>query len=105
MEIGYILYSLTQRTGSTPRSLTLRRLTQPLPACSVVNYTDGQVGQYTADRAGRGWVSLLNVRRRAGGRGLSSVRSQSDTSIYSNWSDLSLASQLGRKRKVQMRER
>ena len=34
---------------------------QPLPACSVGSYTDGQVVQYTADRARRGWVSQMFV--------------------------------------------
>ena len=49
--------------GQHPRRLTLRRLTQPLIACSVGSYTDGQVVQYAADRAGRGWVRRLNVRQ------------------------------------------
>ena len=65
--------------GQHPRRLTLRRLTQPLIACSVGSYTDGQVVQYAADRAGRGWVRRLNVRQGGG-----AVCAQSDIqNIYS----------------------
>ena len=48
--------SLVERTATTHR-LTKSQLTQPLTACSVGSYTDGQVLQYTAGREGRGWVS------------------------------------------------
>ena len=48
---------------ATSHRLQLEGLTQPLPACSVGSYTDGQAVQYTADRAGRGWVSQMFVRR------------------------------------------
>ena len=48
--------SLVEGTAISHR-LSIIWLTQPLPACSVGSYTDGQVVQYTADRAGRGWVS------------------------------------------------
>ena len=61
---------------ATPHCLKKSQLTQPLPACSVGSYTDGQVVLYTADRAGRGWVSWLFVRRWG-----AAVRSTSD--IYS----------------------
>ena len=48
--------SLVERTA-TPHRLTTSQLTQPLPTCSVGSYTDRQVVQCTADRAGRGSVS------------------------------------------------
>ena len=54
--------SLVEGTATSHR-LQLEGLTQPLPACSVGSYTDGQVVQYTADRAGRGWVSQIFVCR------------------------------------------
>ena len=52
----YVHISLVEGTAISHR-LSIIWLTQPLPACSVGSYTDGQVVQYTADRAGRGWVS------------------------------------------------
>ena len=64
--------SLLERTA-IPYRLTKSQLTQPLPDCSVGSYTDGQVVQYTAHRAGRGWASWLFVRR-----GGVAVRSTSD---------------------------
>ena len=45
-----------------PRHLKLSCLTQPLPACSVGNYTGRQVVQYIYYRAGRGWVRQLYLR-------------------------------------------
>ena len=44
---------ITRRTDSNPHRLTKSQLTQPLPPALL----DGKVVQYTADRAGRGWVS------------------------------------------------
>ena len=45
---------------ATPHRLQLEGLSQPLSACSVGSYTDGQVVPYTADRAERGWESPSN---------------------------------------------
>ena len=50
VKCGYKEYiSLVERTATT-HCLTKSQLTQPLTGCSVGNYTDGQVVQYTADR-------------------------------------------------------
>ena len=58
----YTRISLLERTA-TP--IVLQKVNSPnlFPPCSVGSYTDGQVVQYTADRAGKGLVSLLFVRR------------------------------------------
>ena len=63
--------------GQHPHRLQLEGLSQPLSACSVGSYTDGQVVQYIYwDRAERGWESPSNWRRWGG-----AVCSKSD--IYS----------------------
>ena len=50
----------SDRRDSTRHRLTKMWLTQPLPPHAL---WDEQVVQYTADRAGRGWVSLIFGRR------------------------------------------
>ena len=59
-----------------PLRLPEKGLSQPLSACTDSSYTDGQVVQYTADIAERGWESAFHGRRRG-----AAVHSKSD--IYS----------------------
>ena len=75
MFLKYVIY-ITLSLDSLPLRLKEEALSQPLSACNDGSYTDGQVVQYTADRAERGWESASHGRRRG-----EAVRSKSD--IYS----------------------
>ena len=57
-ESGVQRIYITLRTDSPPPPrLPEEGLSQPLSACTDGSYTDGQVVQYTADSAERGWES------------------------------------------------
>ena len=77
----YISY--WERTGTAhPLCLTLRHLTQPLSACSVGSYTDGQVVQHTAQ------CPVPSAHRADGGNRLGEEVSQCKTTIgklYPDW--------------------
>ena len=74
-----VCISLLEQTAP-PLCLPEEGLSQPLSACTDGSYTDGQVVQYTADRAERGWAvgGVLSMEDEGVG---GAVRSKSD--IYS----------------------
>ena len=66
MVVIKVYTSLLERTVP-PLHRPWEALSQPLSACSVGSYIDGQVVEDTAKRAERGWESASYGRRRGGG--------------------------------------